>query len=267
MIRHDIARSTYVLHVTNLRHVWSESLDAKQIRLRAADLGTSIDPSEDAEQLTILLEKLKAAFEGCEGSVLHVMEGEDDQLRIKLFTPLPAGLAPLQWTLHLKRQPEEAVRNDVLRPLLGASYLQKIQIRHLTALLVEKDAAITKVLDKLESSNVDIHSIFPNIPKGKVKGRNSKKVTSREQLALRIPGLATFDLSAWADTSRSAAHAAATFRELVSGAFESGSAKPKYGTSMTDYSDIKPSQRPSEDKSASQRSENVDWDYEVCYPL
>jgi len=243
-----------------------ESLDAEQIHRRAADLGTSIDPSEDAEQLAILLEKLKASLEGCQDSVLHIVEGEDGHLKMRSTTPLPAGLAALQWIFHLRRQAEDAVRDEILRPLLRASHMQKVQIRHLTALLAEKDAGITKVLGKLESSNVDIHSIFPNVSKGKIKGKISKKVSSREQLALRIPGLATFDLQAWANTSRDALHEAMTFRELVSGAFESEPASAGFVDSLAEDMDTKSLQGPSRDGANSQRVDDLDFNCEVCYP-
>ncbi|EDN08047.1 predicted protein [Histoplasma mississippiense (nom. inval.)] len=46
------------IYVTDLAHVWSQSLSRKEILKNASKYNTSIDPGEDEEQYFVFLQKI-----------------------------------------------------------------------------------------------------------------------------------------------------------------------------------------------------------------
>ncbi|KAK7513869.1 XRCC4-like factor-domain-containing protein [Phyllosticta citriasiana] len=186
--------SSYTVLISDLCHIWEESLDRKQILRRALELDTSIDPTEDSDQLHLLLEKINAAFHGSTGtSVQLAHRGPDLALQIRLITPLPAPLEDLKWEMVMAPSPEVSVKEHLTLPLIAKAQEQRSQIDDLIGHLSAKDHVITKLLDKLEGTGFDLSSVFPGI----AGTRGSKHSTPREQVALQVHGVGAFDAEKW----------------------------------------------------------------------
>lgn len=238
IMRYDFTSSTYTLQLTDLSNVWSESLTTEQIKKRALDDECSIDPSDDTAQLVILLQKLEASLNGLEGTSLRVTRTVSSEVELESTILLPAPLPTLYWTFRLQHRPADAIKSDFVIPLLALSCSQSQQVHELTALLKEKDAAIAKVLDKLASSQIDIHSIFPNVLRNRVKARVGKKTSDREQLALQIPGFGCFDPEQWSAGRRVAMTQHSSIRDLIDGSFGMSTKKASVEDDTRGASDI-----------------------------
>ncbi|KAI5295422.1 hypothetical protein KEM52_001443 [Ascosphaera acerosa] len=153
----------YDLTLTDLTHIWHESLSLQQVIDRAAEEESAIDPGDDTEQFRLLLGKLRDALQGHEGChlSLHSRDDAGQRLFMKACTPLPEPFEPLRWTFVLRQLSLEASRERVVAPVLAAARLYMTQVTSLEALLKDKDWAIGKLLDKLETFNIDLNSVFP----------------------------------------------------------------------------------------------------------
>ena len=100
LIKHDIQQASYSVYITDLVHTWHESLDRKGVIKRALQDDTSIDPSEDASQLKILLAKIESSLKGQDGTSLQLTAKGDD-LILHAHCILPSPLDGLQWRVEL----------------------------------------------------------------------------------------------------------------------------------------------------------------------
>lgn len=194
LVRTSFDKASYAVDVTDLTNIWSESLDRDQVVARAKDVSSDIHPEDDASQMRILLDKIESAFQDGEGTTLFVRP-MSDRLDIFMTVPLPGGLNDLQWSMNLKKQPSSTLQSEILNPLISLSYLQKTQIEQLSGLLNEKDAAMSKVLDKVESLGLDYGTVFPN-------ARLNRKHNLRDQVLRQVKGMAVFDADKWLSDSR-----------------------------------------------------------------
>ncbi|KAK8166556.1 XRCC4-like factor-domain-containing protein [Phyllosticta citrichinensis] len=193
-IKPQISPSSYTVLITDLCHIWEESLDRKQIIRRALELETSIDPTEGLDQLQLLLEKIESAVHGSKGtSVKLARRGPDLALRLRLTIPLPAPLEDLKWEMAMTPSSEVGVKEHLTLPLLAKAQEQRSQIDDLIGHLNAKDHVITKLLDKLEGTGFDLSSVFPGI----AGTRGSKHSTPREQVARQVHGVGAFDVESW----------------------------------------------------------------------
>ncbi|KAI9812971.1 MAG: hypothetical protein M1832_006450 [Thelocarpon impressellum] len=119
IVKCRFTKSSYVVHLTDLTRIWSESLDRREIIRRALNEDTSIDPSEDSEQLRILLQKIQGAINGDEGTTLHLDERGPGEVRLNVQSPLPEPLKPLRWPIHLSTCSPEVLTNELLLPVLA----------------------------------------------------------------------------------------------------------------------------------------------------
>ena len=193
LAKSSFTSSGYTVHVTDLSCVWSETLDRKQVIRRALNENTSIDPSEDASQLRILLKNIGEALSGQENTALSLVSHGGKQLVLQATAQLPAPLEPLEWTFQLGSLPVTDLRNEIILPLIVSAHIQNERMQHLILEIQDKDRVISKLLDRMESSGADIASIFP----GATGAKLSKKVTAREQAAKVVKGLGVFDSEHW----------------------------------------------------------------------
>src|SRR5271170_6741556 len=77
LVWEDFKPVSYTVHLTDLTHVWNESLDHHTILRRSRELSTSIDPS-DGDQLQIFLDKIKLGLAGAKGTTLALTIIADD---------------------------------------------------------------------------------------------------------------------------------------------------------------------------------------------
>ncbi|KAI9717871.1 MAG: hypothetical protein M1812_004398 [Candelaria pacifica] len=190
LVKCQFGSSDYTIYLTDLTYVWSETLDRRQIIRRALNDDTSIDPSEDAGQLKILLRKIEDALRGEQQTSLQLRyAGKGKALLLSAVAPLPAPLHPLIWTMHLEPSSQEAVTSELVVPSLIVQLTQGSQISSLLGQIKEKDHVIGRLLDKLESSGVELSSVFP----GTAGLKSGKKGSGREAAAKYVKGLGVFD--------------------------------------------------------------------------
>ena len=197
LVKYHFTSSAYSVSVTNLIDVWSESLQRRDIVRRALVDDASIDPSEDLDQLPILLDHIKKGICGTVGTS-QILSKSDDHIHLKIVAQLPAPLEPLRWTLDLSKAPQKAVEQEIVLPLLS-DHIE--QIRKSDILLREirdKDHVLGKLLDKLCSSGTEIGSVFPVAAGLKVNQQGS----SRGKLGGLVKGLGPFDVEGWSSINR-----------------------------------------------------------------
>ena len=220
LVKYDFSPASYTIHLTNLTYLWTESLDRKQIIKRALNLETSIDPSEDASQMQLLLRHVRDTLGGREGTTVAV-HGEDDsdKLNLSAFVALPSPIPPLEWPIHLIRAPQAAFTTEVVVPILAQCSSAKAQVNSLLQHLKEKDQVITKLTDKMQSDGGDLGKIFP----GASTGKAGSKLSGREFAAKTVKGLAEFDEKEWWRRLGSTYNTSGNIDSLLSSVFGSDS--------------------------------------------
>lgn len=224
LARCSTTATSYVVELTNLVHIWSETLERREIYRRALNDNTFIDPTEDASQLRLLLDTIIKPLTSKDGQASLRKHGQDDdRLEIKTRVPLPSPRHSIEWTFSLERRAESAVGKEILIPSWLYSYQDQRKIKDLTKMLIEKDHVIDKLLESIRGNNIELSSIFPSTAGLKA----SKSTNRREQAGTVVPGLASFDRERWEDeikqTSDNATHSrpAIPFTERNLSIFES----------------------------------------------
>ncbi|RAL00615.1 uncharacterized protein BO80DRAFT_465098 [Aspergillus ibericus CBS 121593] len=196
LFHYSVSENGYQLYITDLTHIWSENLNRRHILRRAADDDATIDPSEDTEQFSVLLQKIGDGLRNEPGSSTALSHGpESDSLQLITSTKLPAPLQPLKWIIYLFKEPQSSLTAQLLLPLIKAETGWEARQRGLIELLNTKDWVLVKLFDKLEAMGVDISTVFPGI----TGFRTSHKGSMLTQAAKYIKGVAPFDEQAWLD--------------------------------------------------------------------
>ncbi|TPX16343.1 uncharacterized protein E0L32_003992 [Thyridium curvatum] len=188
LVSTSFTQSSYTVHITDMANIWSESLERKAICMRGFKEDTSIDPSEDSEQMGLFLGKIRATFEqdapDHESTSLAVAGSADGDLVLRITCVLPKPLKPLKWPVYLKKSPGSAIATELVLPLIQAHHTRVEETDSLVSLLKEKDAVIAKLLDKHESMGTGLENIFTAL--------SSKRKVTRAAAEDRIKGLAPF---------------------------------------------------------------------------
>ncbi len=187
-------RQGYELYVTDLTAIWSERLSRKDILKRADESATTIDPSEDLDQLDLLLAKIGEAFRGDEGTTTTLNSGAStESLELNTVTKLPAPLRPLKWYLKLSREPASSMTTHLVLPLLRGEASWESRQRSLLDQLKQKDWVLGKLFDRFEALGADLGTVFP----GAAGLRTARKGSSRSEAAKFIKGVAPFNEQSW----------------------------------------------------------------------
>ncbi|KAH8682014.1 XRCC4-like factor-domain-containing protein [Xylariales sp. PMI_506] len=196
LVAPNFGTATYTLHVTDLTNIWSETLDRKGVVRRSLNEDTSIDPTEGADQMAMLLSKLQAAFDPSAADYRQTSVGlskpsHDDEGKILLTVTctLPGGLKPLRWPFELSKLPAMSLASELVLPLIQAQHARIWEIRHLITLLEQKDAIIGKLSDKLESVGITLDTVFNPL--------SGKKKVTRELAEEKVQGFAPFQKADW----------------------------------------------------------------------
>lgn len=193
----DFTSTSYAIHLTDLTNIWSEELDIRAIRSRSNDENTSIDACESLDQLAVLLAKIRDGLLNkldADISLETASSTEADlgpELKMSITIALPSGLAPLKWPITLKPQPQSKLTDNLIIPLLKAQDAKTQELESLMHIVAEKDHVISKLVDKLESSGIELGNVF-----AAAAGRGGRKL-SREAAEERVKGLRVFDKKAW----------------------------------------------------------------------
>lgn len=219
IVKFRFESSGYTVFLSNASSIWSESLSHTEIISRATEEDCSITPSDDdPNQLTILLKKLEDVFHARDGATFKIDDSElTKQISLRTESPLPKPLPPLTWFFDLKIGPADSMRTELVLPLLTLSYTQTQHISQLTSELLEKDNAVSRILDKLDAKNIELKSIFPTVP----IARTSRRDITRGDVAEHVKGLRPFDHRSWQKTVSSGQQV--DYDDLVVGAFQNAS--------------------------------------------
>lgn len=217
LVKYKTDGAGYTIHLTDLTYIWSESLSNEQIIQRSLDEETSIEPKDDSDQLRILLAKIGDSLRGSDETSLDLLPGDDGMhLRLNILAHLPSPFRPLQWPIRLTPLDSEALRAEILIPLLANQQSLKKQVASLLVHIKEKDNVILKLKDKLESSGVDTTMIFP----GAAVAKLGKRVLGRE-MASKVLGLAPFNEDSWRKETLEAEIPSGNENELITALFPS----------------------------------------------
>ncbi|OKO90839.1 hypothetical protein PENSUB_13140 [Penicillium subrubescens] len=205
-------RQGYELYLTDLTTIWSERLSRKEILKRADDSATTIDPSEDLDQLDLLLTKIGEALRGDGGSNTTLNSGaSSDSLQLNTSTELPAPLRPLKWSILLSREPAFSTTSHLILPLLRGEASLESRQRNLLDQLKQKDWVLSKLFDRFEALGADLGTVFPGV----AGLRTARKGSSRSEAAKFIKGVAPFDEQSWLAESESISSSSAIVSNLI----------------------------------------------------
>ncbi|ETI20017.1 hypothetical protein G647_09032 [Cladophialophora carrionii CBS 160.54] len=182
------------LLVTDLISIWETNLDSYDIKATAARQHTTIDPSASARQFEVLLSKLRHSLSDGDNTITRGSEKSSQTLHLRTTIDLPHPLKPLDWTFTLEPQTSSELAERILRPSLHEVAVSQSKINSLLSIVREKDHVISKLLDRIGNSAVDLSLVFPGIA-----GLASRKGShvSVADAKKRVPGMAEFDEEGW----------------------------------------------------------------------
>lgn len=229
LIKSEFGASSYKIWLTDLTYIWTESLNRRQIIQRALNVDTSIDPSEDASQLRLLLQSIQDALVQRPGTAVDFVRSNDPkQLVMQTSTSLPGPLKPLEWRMTLNSAPQSTLTAEFTIPLLSQQSIAKAEKASLLQQLRYKDTVISKLIEKMQSDGVDFSRVFPASVPGRL-GTNPRQI-----LAKSVKGLAEFDVQEWQSRMIKDYKTLEELRDLISNTFD---ADPIEATTESQISD------------------------------
>jgi hypothetical protein len=208
---------SYTVHLTDFSYIWGESLERRDIFQRSQDENTSIDP-RDGDQLHILLDKIKLGIEGGRDTALTLAVNDNTGrpgITLNITVPLPGGLEPLEWPVHLTALSQSLLGNQLIIPLLEAQQMRMRELASLADIIREKDHVIQKLVDKLESQGTQLGQVFPQ-----AAAKAGRKI-DRKKAEEKVQGLSHFDIEVWRQGLEK--EESRDVRQLVEQVFKSGS--------------------------------------------
>ncbi|RYP68933.1 hypothetical protein DL770_008349 [Monosporascus sp. CRB-9-2] len=215
----DVSSSSYSLQVTDLANIWTENLDRKGILRRSLNEDTSIDLSDgDREQWRVFLTKLEAAFDPAspdhEHTSLTLSRHNDGGLVLQVTCVLPKPLEPLRWPVFLTKRQPDVLASELVVPLIQANQLRTQETDYLVARLKEKDAVITRLVDKLQAVGTGLENVFHGLP--------MKRKVTRTMAEEKVQGLAPFNEHGWRSQCAPTLEAHQDVPSLIFDAFSNG---------------------------------------------
>ncbi|KAL2159376.1 hypothetical protein VTH06DRAFT_2380 [Thermothelomyces fergusii] len=192
LVSAEFKADSYTIHLSDLANVWSESLDRRPIIKRGMMEDTSIDPSDGPDQIRKMLELLRAAFdsrdpEHANTSLALARDDDEGSLIVHVTCVLPKPLKPFKWPMHLKKCPRSTLTSELVLPMIQAQEARMREIDQLVSLLREKDAVITRLVDKLEATGTGLECVFHSL--------SGKRRVTRDVAEEKVKGLAAFSES------------------------------------------------------------------------
>ncbi|RVX69649.1 hypothetical protein B0A52_06713 [Exophiala mesophila] len=185
---------SFLLLLTDLISIWQCSLDKFGIIAEANRQNASIDPSDSDTQFKVLLSKLSQGLQGGQNALARDDKRTSNDLHLITKCNLPRPLKPLNWTFRVSQQDTSELAERLLRPSLHEVSVLEAKITTLLEIIREKDHIISRLLDRIGTSGVDLGLIFPSI-----SGLASRKggQLSASDAQKHVPGMATFDEKSW----------------------------------------------------------------------
>jgi len=188
----------YQLQFTDLIALWTATATADDVRNRARDNRTSIDASQSS-QLPVLLKKLKESLAQGSNVLKKDLPSDSETVLLETTLILPRPLEPLEWHFILERQCSGEMAEHILRPCLYEASESMKKIDTLISTIEAKDRVISRLVEKIEASSMDLSLIFPGItgPRAR-KGQVTVKDAERH-----VPGLRKFYKREWQEVFKS----------------------------------------------------------------
>lgn len=182
------------LLLTDLISIWECYLDKYDILGHAARQHASIDPSVSSAQFDILLSKIGKSLKDGNNVLLRQEVRNSQQLILKTRSDLPKPLRPLEWTFKLTPRDASELAERILRPSLHEVAVSGEKIKSLIRTIKDKDHVISRLLDRVGNSSIDLGLIFPGI--AGMASRKSGQVSVADAKK-HVPGMAPFDEESW----------------------------------------------------------------------
>ncbi|MCJ1395606.1 hypothetical protein MMC18_008492 [Xylographa bjoerkii] len=193
LVKHDITSSAYTIQVTDLTHIWTESLDRRQIIRRAFDENVSIDPSEGPGQLMKLLQEIEKALTGQPDTSLKIeYPTRPESITLKATVILPSPFPLLTWCFRFSSAPQELFTSEFLLPCLSELLRARSNVASLLTHIKDKDHVISRLTEKLEAAGIELTAVFPSA----APSRRSK-ANAHELVLASVRGLDEFDVKNW----------------------------------------------------------------------
>ncbi|RUS19760.1 XRCC4-like factor-domain-containing protein [Endogone sp. FLAS-F59071] len=164
MVKSAFGSDSYLVMITNLRQVWVEDLDSAQIRRKAKQYQSALEPS-DPEQMENLLAVLSEFFKTQKKDATYQLESEDDEFKLQCTTSLE--WATLMWTFTCHVIPhglpdadftsldaDSVLYTHFTLPLLMMATGYQKQHTALKEQLIAKDAEVAEAGELLESAGI-----------------------------------------------------------------------------------------------------------------
>ncbi|KAL2042108.1 hypothetical protein N7G274_005296 [Stereocaulon virgatum] len=218
LIKTEFGLSSYKVWLTDLTHIWAESMDRRQIIQRTFSVDTSIDPSEDTSQLRLFLQSIEDALVQRTGTTVDIVQSDTKRhLTIQTWTPLPGPLKPLEWKIVLIPAAQSVFTVEFVIPLLSQQSTAKAEKASLLQQLTYKDNVISKLIDKMQSDGVDLSKVFPGVPHVR-PGANARQIIGKS-----VKGLSEFDFEQWQSRIVRDGKSLEELKDLVSNVFDTDS--------------------------------------------
>lgn len=183
------------LLLTDLISIWETSPDKYDILAAAARQHTSIDPSISSTQFDLLLSKIRKSLSGGRNSIARGNVRSTQSLSLRTTFDMPGGLRPLEWTFNLEPQATAELAERILRPSLHEVSVSHNKISSLLKVIRDKDHVITRLSERLASSDTDLSLVFPGIAGfASRRGRHVSVADAKRH----VPGMTVFEEKPWA---------------------------------------------------------------------
>ena len=234
LIKTEFGLSNYKIWLTDLSHIWAESMDRRQIIQRTFSVDTSIDPSEDTSQLRLFLQSIEDALVQRTGTIVDIVQSETKMhLTLQTCTPLPGPLKPLEWKIMLIPAAQSVFTTEFVIPLLNQQSTAKAEKASLLQQLTYKDNVISKLIDTMQSDGVDLSKVFPSAPHAR-PGANA-----RQMIGKSVKGLSEFDFEQWQSRIVRDVKSLEELKDLLSNVFDTDSQEITRESQIQDSSDYR----------------------------
>ncbi|KAH8895762.1 XLF-domain-containing protein [Thozetella sp. PMI_491] len=199
---------SYMIKITDLANVWSETMDRRALVKRGLEEDISIDLTDGPDQIKRMLDYVRAAFDPGDaehGNTSLNLSGSDDGreslvVNLTCIMPKTLNLKPLEWPMILAKEPQTAISTALVLPLLQVYKARVREIDELISELRGKDGVIAKVVDKLEATGTGLEHVFSALA--------GKRKVTKALAEQRVKGLAPFNESSFKATQKEAAESA-----------------------------------------------------------
>ena len=233
LVKYKFGPSDYVVWLTDLSYIWTESLGRKQIIGKACSVDTSIDPSGESAQMFLFLEKLEDALGQLQGTSVKLDSNDTDQLILHTSIPLPHPLQPLEWSFVLSLASKPSFTLEFVSPLLSQQFIAKLEKSSLVQQLKEKDNVISKLIDKMQGDGIDLGKVFPSA----VSTKAGTGPTARRALARSIKGLGEFEKDRWENQIAKDNEFPKDLDDVLTQVFDNDIKVDNEGVQITDYAE------------------------------